>query len=161
MKLVMNHSDSTLVFACFVILLCARPSSGQKRNQLAAKYKEVVAFEIRPGILAFSTFAKDGNVCRVIIERPGYLDGGQNSSFETGIPSEQVDLLVDEVVPLTERGKPEKWLNSDSFVAGGVSLIKQDYENVSVSVYGSGALDGPNQTNIVIIDWPKRGCSFR
>src|SRR5260370_41391796 len=70
MKLVMHHSDWTLVVACFVILLFARPSSGQTRNQLAAKYKEVAAFENRPGVLAFSTFAKDGNVCRVSLERP-------------------------------------------------------------------------------------------
>lgn len=147
---------------CVVLLIpfCTWFAAGQTKNQLAAKYKEISTFEIRPGIVAFATFAKDGNVCRLIIEKPGYV-GGQASGFETTLPGGQIDLLVDEVAPPDERGKPAKYLNSDSYIAGGASLIKQDYENVSVSLYGSASPEGPNHVNVIIIDWPKRDCPLR
>src|SRR5215470_16569020 len=140
MRLAPSWRSNNMPVVCVFLLMpfCGWSAAAQTKDHLATKYKEVPAFEIRPGILAFATFGKDGNVCRLIIEKPGYL-GGQGSGFDTTLPDGQVDLLVDEVVPRSERGKPAKYLNSDSYIAGGASLIKQDYENLSVSVYGSAA----------------------
>jgi hypothetical protein len=132
-------------------------ATGQTKGQLEAKYKEIIAFEVRPGILAFSTFTADGRVCRMAIEKTPLLDA-QHSDFDDTIPSTLVTQLVDAVVPPSERGKPAKYLNSESFIAGGAALIKQDYENVSVTVYGSAVVEGPNRANVIIINWTKRAC---
>lgn len=130
--------------AYFLALFCSGglQAAGQTKTQLAAKYTEIAAFEIRPGIVAFSTFTKDGDVCRVVIEKLLYLDQ-QSSNFDDKLPSALVDLLVDEVVPPSERGKRAKYLSTDSFIAGGSAYLKQDYENVSVGIYGTSAAEGP------------------
>ena len=140
-----------------VVLFCAWNAAAQTKEQLGAKYKQIAAFEIQPGIVAFSAFTKDGNVCQMTIEKLGYVDA-QHSDFDSTIPSGQVDRLVDEVVPPSERGKRSKYLSGDSFIAGGTSFIKQDYENVTVSVYGSAIAEGPNHADVIVINWPKRGC---
>ena len=93
-----------------------------ERSALGAKCREIAAFEIQPGIVAFSTFTKDGDICQMTIEKLGYVDA-QHSDFDSTIPSGQVDHLVDEVVPPSERGKRSKYLSGDSFVAGGLSSV--------------------------------------
>jgi len=138
-----------------VVLLCAWNSTAQTKDQLGAKYRQIVAFEIQPGIVAFSTFSKDGNVCQMTIEKVGHVNG-QHPDFDRAIP--EVNRLVDQVVPSAERGKPAKYLNTASYIAGGASFIRQDYENVSVNLYGTATVGGPNHTDVIIINWPKRGC---
>jgi len=154
-----NIADRVTAFCTLVALLfCASIASAQTKEQLAAKHKEVAAFEIEPGIVAFSTFTRDGNVCEIIIHKLGYVDS-QHSDFDSTIPDSKVDHLVDEVVAPTERGKPSKYLSPHSWMAGGAAFIRQDYENVSVSVYGSAVAEGPNHANVIVISWPKRGCT--
>ncbi|HTR26790.1 MAG TPA: hypothetical protein VMI10_22655 [Terriglobales bacterium] len=92
-----------------VVLFCTWNAAAQTKEQLGAKYKQIATFEIQPGIVAFSMFSKDGNVCQITIEKPGYVDA-QHSDFDSTIPSGEVDGLVDEVVPPSERGKRSKYL---------------------------------------------------
>lgn len=63
--------------------------------------------------------------------------------------------------PMTDKGKYLTVFKSGDFptlCSQRGSFIKQDYENVSVSVYGSAAAEGPNHADVIIINWPKRGC---
>ncbi len=137
-------------------LNCSR-SAGQTEAQLGARFKKLTVFEVRPGIVASSTFSDDGNVCRLTIEKMRSLDPG-NSDLGHMIPSAEVNPLVDEVVPPSERGKASKYLNAESWIAGGGAFIKQDYENVSVGVYGTASADQPNGAALIVITWRNRTC---
>jgi hypothetical protein len=139
------------------VLFCSMGAAGQTEPQLAVRLKKVTAFEIRPGIDVFPAFTTDGSVCRMVVEKRQYLDP-RNADFDITIPSAVANQLVDELVPATERGKPSKYLSSESFVAGGASYIKQDYENVSVGMYGSSIEGKKDGANVIVISWPKRTC---
>jgi hypothetical protein len=141
-----------------LLLLCAVGAAGQTEDQLGARLKKVTAFEIRPGIDVFPSFAADGSVCRMVIEKRQYINP-RNADFDITIPSAVANQVVDELVPPTERGKPSKYLSNESFVAGGASFIKQDYENVSVGMYGSSVEGKANGASVIVITWPKRTCS--
>jgi len=146
------------VAASIVFFICGSlTATGQTEDQLNARLKRLAAFEIRPGIDVFPTFAADGDVCRMVIEKRQYLDP-QNASFSITIPTALANQMVDQLVPPSERGKPSKYLSSDSFISGGASFIKQDYENVSVGMYGS-LVDGKaNGVSVIVITWAKRVC---
>ena len=138
-------------------LLCGVPGAvGQTLDQLGLRFKRVIAFEIRPGIDMFPTFAVDGAVCRMIVERREYADS--TNDFDNTISTTLATRLVDELVPALERGKPSKYLSTDSYIAGGGSFIKQDYENVSVGMYGSSRDGTVKGASAIVITWRKRAC---
>jgi hypothetical protein len=124
---------------------------------LAARFKKLVLFEIRPGIVALPTFAADGRVCRLEIKRVQQLES-ESTAPDHVIPSNLVDKVVDQVVPPSERGKPNKYLSTESWMAGGAAFIKEDYENVSVGTYGTSVVDGPNGATQIVITWRNRRC---
>ena len=130
---------------------------GQTESQISTHLKKIVVFEIRPGIDVFPVFSADGNVCRMVIEKRGYST--EKPDFDIIIPTALANQLVDEVVPPSERGNPSKFLSPDSYIAGGASLIKQDYANVSVSMYGSSVEGKVRGARAIIIEWPKRTCA--
>jgi hypothetical protein len=122
MQLAPYSSNCTAeLLASLLTDFCAPPAAAPTRDLLAAKFKEIATFELRPGILVFPTVGAEGRLGSVIIEKPGYLEG-QNVRCETTIRGEQVNLLMDELVPFEWRGNPSKYLDSDSFIAGGASL---------------------------------------
>jgi hypothetical protein len=106
--------------------------------------------------VAFPTFSSDGNVCRLTIQKMPFES--RKSDTDEVIPSALVDQLIDEVVPPAERGKPSKYLSTDSYIAGGAAFIKQDYENVSVGIYGTSVVDKKNGATLVIVTWRNRTC---
>ena len=138
-------------------LLFRLPVVGQTESQISARLKRIVVFEIRPGIDIFPVFSADGNVCRMVIEKRGYSN--EKPDFDIIIPTALANQLVDEVVPSSERGSPAKFLSPDSYIAGGASLTKQDYENVSVSMYGNSVEGKVRGARAIIIEWPKRTCA--
>ena len=94
----------------------------------------------------------------MVVEKRQYIDP-RNADFSITIPNTVANQLVDDLVPPTERGKASKYLSSDSFVAGGASFIKQDYENVSVGMYGTPEAGKTSGVSVIVISWPKRTCS--
>lgn len=147
--------------SCLAFLLIDCLSAvGQTEDQLATRFKRTPAFELRPGIDVFPSFAADGSVCRMVVEKRQYLDP-RNADFSITIPNTVANQLVDDLVPPTERGKASKYLSSDSFVGGGASFIKQDYENVSVGMYGTPEAGKTSGVSVIVISWPKRTCSSR
>lgn len=154
-----SFSRKWFAISCVAFLLAgSRAAEGQTEDQLAARFKRVPAFEIRAGVDVFPTFAADGNVCRIVVEKRKYLDP-RNADFGITIPSELANQLIDELVPPSERGKPlSPYLSGDSYVGGGASFIKQDYENVSVGSYGSTENGQFHGVSVIVITWPKRTC---
>jgi hypothetical protein len=148
-----------LVFSGLVLILsCCLGAAGQTENQLGDRLKRVPAFEIRRGIDVFPSFTADGSVCRIVIEKRQYLDPA-NADFDITISSTLANQLVDELVPVSERGKPlSPYLSNESFVAGGASFIKKDYENVSVGMYGSLVEGKTSGVSVIVLSWPKRTC---
>jgi len=145
-------------FGLLVVIFASAGAIGQTEEQLGAKFKRISAFEIRPGIEVFPTFAADGNVCRLVVEKRQYINPA-SADFDSVIPSSLATLLVDELVPEKERGKPlSPYLSSESFVAGGASFLKKDYENVSVGMYGSTVEGRTSGVSVIVISWPKRKC---
>jgi hypothetical protein len=124
---------------------------------LAVRFNKLVLFQVRPGTVALPTFAADGSVCRLEIEKVQQFES-ESTAPDHIIPDYLVSKLVDEVVPPNERGKPNKYLSTESWVAGGAAFIKQDYENVSVGVYGTSIVDGPNGATQIVITWRNRTC---
>ncbi len=141
-----------------LMALVAVSAWGQTSADIGAKYSAVNAFEVRPGILMTTKYADDGQVCEMTLEKRHY----QPDKVDLGstIPNELIDRLLDELVPSSQRGPAtSRWLHPDSTVGGGVSYIKQEFENVFVEIYGgySEACDSGDQ--IVVIRWKKRTCA--
>jgi len=159
MRLVPSNSigKRLIIFIPVLLLFCSWGTVGQTEDQLGVRLKKLVTFEIRPGIVVFPTFTTGGDVCRMVIEKKQYIDSS-NPDFDRMIPSDLVDRLVDEVVPPNERGKPSKYLSSESYIAGGAAFIKQDYENVSVGVYGTSIVGKKNGAYLIVINWQNRTC---
>lgn len=153
----MSIAERIVILSFAVSLISGWDAAAQTQDQLGSRFKKLVALEIRPGIVAFPTFSSDGNVCRLTIQKMQPFES-RNSDTDQMIPSALVDQLVDEVVPLAERGKPSKYLSTESYIAGGAAFIKQDYENVSVGIYGTSVVDKENGATLVIVTWRNRTC---
>jgi hypothetical protein len=153
----MTIAKRIVMLSLALSLNCGWVAVAQTQDQLGSRFKRLSAFEIRPGIVAFPTFSKDGNVCRLTIQKMQPFESS-NSDTDQMIPSAFVDQLVDEVVPPPERGKPSKYLSTDSYIAGGAAFIKQDYENVSVGIYGTSVIGRENGATLVVVTWRNRTC---
>jgi len=125
---------------------------GQSTKDLAGKYSPISAYEVRPGILMLVEFDAGGNACEMTLERSAgpWSDSDAVKTFS----DELADELLDELAPSAIRGPAHVWLNSDSFVTGGMYFLKQDYENISVERLGS---FGAGLESVKII-WTKRRC---
>src|ERR1700690_47118 len=138
------------IVSSIILLFFSWGVAGQTEDQLGARFKRIVVFEIRPGIDAFPMFTANGSVCSLVIEKRQYLDP-RKPDFDNAIPSALANQLVDEIVPPSERGRPSSpYLSSESFIAGGASFIKQDYENVSVAMYGTSVEGKVSGARIII-----------
>jgi len=159
----MNVSKSRrlaqFLFLLNILTMFCSLAYAQTTGQLSARYRSFTAFEIRPEIQARATFATSGEVCRIVIEKQRYRSS-QKVDFDPVIPSVLANELVDELVPVSERGKRvSPFLSSDSFIAGGTSFIKEDYENVSISMYGNElSVSNKSGAKVITITWSKRTC---
>lgn len=134
-------------------LMIAVIACGQTSSELAAKYPVVAAYEVRPGILMTAQYAKDGQICEMVLETRHYRTPDEIDLSST-IPPGLIDQLTDEMVPASERGPAtNRWL-TNSHVAGGVSHVQRDFENVLIERDGSASTGD----EIVIIRWKKRTC---
>jgi len=135
-----------------VIVLSALFLNAQTSNNLSAKYPTVSAYKVRPGILMTANYAEDGQVCEMLLQRRYTPD---QTDANSTIPSKLVDQLIDELAPTVERGPAKsRWLG-DSFVAGGVTHVGRDFENVLVAI--DGTVSGG--VNTVVIRWKNRTCA--
>jgi hypothetical protein len=131
-----------------------------QRNGLT-KYKAVEAYEVQPGILAFPTYAEDGQVCEIGIERRHYSP--EVIRLDPNLSREEIDKTVDELAPTTVRGqKSDSPLNDLMVVAGPGRTTVVEYENVTVQIQ-SGVVGVARKEKTVenvaaVIRWKNRKC---
>ena len=131
------------------------------QKDVFTKYKAVEAYEPQPGLLAFPTYAEDGRVCEIGIERRHYSP--ELINLDPSLSREEIDKTVDELAPPAVRGqKSGSPLNDLMFVAGGRMTTVVEYENVSVqiesAVIGVHGKEKTVENVAAVIKWKNRKC---
>jgi len=147
-----------LVCAVVLLIPVAKP-----QNEKFLKYKPVDAYEIRPGILMMPRYSDDGQVCEIGLERRHYSP--EMIRLDPGLSREEIDQIVDELVPVDERGPHSKDFTGrdmDFFTGvGGTTDI--EYENVSIQI-SFGKLPAAKHREVALnnvaatIRWKNRPC---
>ena len=134
------------VLACMTIL-------AQSKDQLRQKFGEPVSetFLVRPGITATASYAPNGKAAELVISP---LNPSVIKSRSTTLSRESVEAVIDELVPMSQRGK---------FVIGEFEDIicepandcmgsSAHYENVTI-YYNSSTKQG--QITYAVVHWKK------
>ena len=148
------------LLALSLVTMSGLLASGQTPADLSARYPAVSAYEVRPGILMTALYSADGQVCQMTIERRHSTPKEKDIDLSSTVSRKVIDQLTDELVPANERGQARsRWLDDDSYVAGGVSNVKRTFENVSIEIVGSTSQSCNGGDEVVIIRWTKRACA--
>jgi hypothetical protein len=143
------------ILACALALLFfpAQPQNGQ-----FSKYKAIEAYEIRPGILMMPKYAEDGEVCQITLETTNAFSDTIN--LTPTLPRKTVLELVDELVPLAERGPRTMDFGRDyvSQHSGESVTTFAEWENVAVNIYGRSSARCGAGDIVAEIRWKKRTC---
>jgi hypothetical protein len=146
---------------CLVVYLMAAFTSctwGQIAADISAKYPVVNAYEVRPGILMTAKYTKEGQVCEMALEKRHKTS--ERIDLGSTISRELIRQLVDELVPMNERGKPTKQYlrnNSESTITGNVEVTESEFENVFIEIVGSVSPEASGDV-VATIHWKKRTC---
>jgi hypothetical protein len=134
------------------------PSWAQSSDDLKSKYgMPFKAYEIRPGIMMTVKFDKEGQASEMRIERHAATD--PMVYLDTKIPSGLSKQIVDELVPVAERGAEAEFSGAMIFI-GGSGTSTDDYENVAITYYTSQSKECSGLVAIVI-KWKNRAHSQR
>lgn len=148
-----------LVCAAALIPFGIAPQSG-----MFPKYKPIEAYEIRPGVLAMPRYAQDGQLCEVGVEKRRYSP--ELIRIDDDFSQKEIDQIVDELVPVSERGQRLKGLLGGMMTMMGNSYSNAAvYENVTVLSYGGISGEGKRKNDLkntgdvaFTIQWTKRKC---
>jgi hypothetical protein len=146
-----------LGFAAVLLL-----GTGMITKQQFTKYRKVDAYEVRPGILMMPRFTADDQVCEIGLQR--LLYSPELIRVNSDLSRRDVDLILDELVPADERGKPVKSPLDGLITESGQSMVtSMDFENVVIDIYGStapqGRKGGITESEVVAtVKWKKRTC---
>src|SRR6266481_1086183 len=140
-----------------LLLMLNTAPTAQQRFQ---EYKKIEAYEVRPGILMLPRYTVDNQVCEIGLERLHYSP--QLIRLDSGLSRQEIDKILDELVPADERGKPSKEAGGALVTQGGHSLTTtMDFEYVSIQIYG--ATSSSNRKGETTVDevlatvkWKKR-----
>jgi len=139
------------------LLMLGAVAAAQDANTLRGKYRPVHAFEVRPSVLMTAKFADDGQVCELALEKRHSQD--KVVSLGSALPDKLIDEVLDEVVPESERGKPNKNLFGLSEISGQSAVTIMDYENVEIRKLLSVSAGCDNGVQVVTVRWTRRRCS--
>ena len=142
---------------CFLLLALVVTALGQTSTDLSAKYAHVTGYKVRPDVLMTASFAADGQVCQMTLEKRIVTDSGivLGASFS----EQEVRSLVDDLVPEDLRGR-DLTTRFNGTIEGLSFTGKFTYEHLIVRMYGIrsfNAADAPGY-RAIIITWPKRAC---
>jgi hypothetical protein len=152
----MKISCRRLLIGKLFVIFVTLPSLCQSAQQLASRFRTVSAYELRPGILMLSKFDPSGQICEATIEPVAVAESVKSAPV---LSERLADELTEEIVPVGVRGAPERFLDPDSTVAGGVYEVKMNYALVTVEKVGFYS-EAPKHEAIqmVVIKWRKREC---
>jgi len=147
-----------LACVCMLLFPVIRPQGGDRFS----KYQPVEAYEIRPGILMMPRYSSDRQVCEVEIEKRHYSNG--TVYLDSTLPRDTIIQIIEELVPLGERGPREKDFETDLILHTGPGMTtSSEYENVSIQIY-SEVLPASRKGNtvrgdiIALVHWKNRNC---
>lgn len=128
-----------------------------------AQLKKIEVYEIKPGILLIPRYTASNEVCEIGIERLQYSP--TLIRLNTDFSREELFEILDEQVPLSERGQLSK-NGGEEVTQRGESLsmtTKMDYENVIIRIYSiplvSSDKKGSTMKPIVAtVIWKNRQC---
>jgi hypothetical protein len=149
-----------LVCTAMLLLLVAKPQD-DKHNPFS-KYKAVEAYEVRPGILMMPSYAEDGQVCEIGLEKRHYSP--EVIRLDPDFSHEQIDQIADELVPASERGPKSKDFANDLIVVDGRGMTTiSTYENVSIQIHSAVSPKSKKQEIVATdvaatIQWKNRKC---
>jgi hypothetical protein len=141
------------------LLLFLTPSP--QKNTIA-KYKAVEAYEVRPGILMFPRYSEDGQVCEIGLERRHYSP--EKVTLYSTLSHEEIDAIVNELAPASERGPRSQNPLDDLMLVGGHGMTTfEKYENVTVEIESAVIANSKNKNTVdnvaAIIQWKHRKCT--
>lgn len=124
------------------------------------KYRKVEGHEVRPGVLVIPTYTAGNEICEIGIETLRYSPGKVSGLL---LSREEVDSIIEEIVPATERGPLAKGLQGLTSVDGNGAVSMYQYENVSVQVFYTIPMtkkDRELNTNdlVAVVKWKNRVC---
>ena len=139
-------------FACtvMVLFLFAKPQTDR-----FSKYRAVEAYEIRPGILMMPSYASDGQVCQIELEKRHYAN--ETVLLDSKLPHEVVMQIIDELAPPSERGPQTMNFGKEymSAYSGSSVTTFAEYKNVSIDIYRKASSTGDV---VALIRWKNHGC---
>jgi hypothetical protein len=135
-----------ILAAATSMFLFITAASGQTAADLAKKYHHHDVYEVEPGVQMTPKFDSSGAVCEMQVEQAHFVKDGVDVS--NGIDERQVYPIIDELVPVSERGR--KLNNFDECV--GVCQTTYQYSNVAIMIVSTG------DTRLVRIKWRNRSC---
>ncbi len=151
----------TKIIGLSLVILIALNAKVPNPQQFA-KYKQIEAYEVRPGILMMPRFTSTGQVCEIGLERLRYSP--DMIRLDDGLSGKEIDQILDELVPVDQRGKPTKG-PADGFVSvqGHSLVISSDFENVMIETYAANRQSEKKKkvmaTELVIkVRWKNRPC---
>jgi hypothetical protein len=130
-------------------------------QQRFANYRKIEAYEVRPGILMMARYTADDKVCEIGLERLQYSP--TLIRLDSGLSREEIFQILDELVPVNERGKPSKDTDNQITESGQSLTTNIDYENVSIRIYGA-TLPSKHKNEIAVnevvatVKWKHRIC---
>jgi hypothetical protein len=125
-------------------------------NDRFQSYLPVTSYEIKNGIQILPTYAANGNICEISIEKRHSHD--ERVDLNPTLSKGEILSLFDQLAPRAERGDPSwKLPDGSEFteVDGGTRATHIMYQNLSLVMYG--AEPNPNYA-VAIISWKKTEC---
>jgi hypothetical protein len=150
-----------IYWVLFLMTIFANCAWAQTAADISAKYPVVNAYDVHPGILMIAKYANDGQVCEITLEKRRERSGRIIIDSST-ISREIILQLIDELVPVAERGKPMKEypLNMmfETFESGNLELTEAEFEKVHIAIAGSRSKNIFGDV-FVWITWKQRTCA--
>lgn len=146
-------SARQLILAALATLVFFGTNAAQTAKEMRQKYgspDDKGHYLVRPEIGMSVSFGKDGQACKVLIKSLPHM--GREESFSEGLDSEMVSQIIDELVPISVRGRRGREIS----FSGRVTVT--DYENVKIRRTMVSKWDSSKGEHATEIVWKKRDC---
>ena len=133
-----------------LFIVCCSAFGQMDTSTLRAKYGEPIAretFQVRPNIEAVVNYGTSHQVCKIDLPSGSYVN---RPNFAT---KQQVDEVIDELVPPSVRGKA---MSQAVLSASRIAVSLSEYQNVTISEPLDP--DHPGQRTAVTITFNRPDC---
>ena len=131
-----------------LIFLSAVSANAQTAADFETKYgKSLQIYEVRPGVMATVKFDDNGQAREMRVEK--YNATAKMIYLDTTFPEDLLEEVVNELAPVAKLGaKNER--SGDTVFIGGSERTLDEYENATITYYGSTRGDCRGTVAIVI-----------